>query len=56
VALFVRNSLKEENISEYKLQPSKIINALVDFAKEFTDEDDEPSVLVHIKNACDSTE
>lgn len=52
----MKNGLKEENISEYKLQPNKIINALIDFAKEFTDEEDEPSVLVHIKNACVSTD
>lgn len=48
---FIKQSIKEETISQYKLNASSLIKELVQFAHEFKDEDDEPSLIEKIKNA-----
>lgn len=48
---FIKHSIKEETISQYKLQASSLIKELVQFANEFKDDDDEPSLIEKIKIA-----
>lgn len=48
---FIRQSIADESISQYKMKSSTLINELVNFANEFKDEEDDPSLLERIKTA-----
>lgn len=48
---FIRQSISEENISQYKPKAGSLIKELVAFANEFKDEEDDPSILEKIKTA-----
>ena len=48
---FIRQSIAEETISQYKLKSSLLINELVSFAQDFKDDEDEPNILQKIKTA-----
>ena len=48
---FIRQSITEETISQYKLKSQALINELVKFASEFKDEEEDPSLLEKIKKA-----
>lgn len=48
---FIRQSIAEETISQYKLKSQALINELVKFASEFKDEEEDPSLLEKIKKA-----
>lgn len=50
---FIRQSISDETISQYKLKSHTLIGELVKFASEFKEEDDEPSVLDKIKAAAE---
>lgn len=45
MASFIRHSIKEESISEYKLKPSALVEELTTFASNFKDDEEEPSLL-----------
>jgi len=45
LASFIRHSIKEESISEYKLKPSALVDELITFATNFKDDEEEPSLL-----------
>ena len=48
---FIRQSIAEETISQYKLKSSQLIKELVAFAQDFKDDEDEPSLLEKIRTA-----
>jgi hypothetical protein len=45
LANFIRHSLKDESISQYKLKPSALVTELIQFSNTFKDDEDEPSIL-----------
>ena len=50
VASFIRQSLYEENISQYKPKGSHLIKELLQFAQDFKDDEDDPNILEKIKH------
>jgi hypothetical protein len=46
---FVEQSIKEQNISEYKLKTLDLIKAFLDFANTFKNDEDEPSLTENIR-------
>lgn len=48
---FIRQSIADESISQYKMKSSALISELVAFASEFKDEEEDPSLLEKIKKA-----
>ena len=42
---FIRLSIQEETITQYKLKSNALIKELVNFATEFKDDEDDPSVF-----------
>lgn len=51
IVSFIRQSIQEETISQYKLKSNALIKELVQFASEFQDDEDEPNLLEKIKKA-----
>ena len=42
---FIKQSISDETISQYKPKSQALINELVKFANEFKDDDEDPSLL-----------
>ena len=50
VADFINYAIKEENISEFKLQGKPLIQELINFTKTFNEEDeDKPNILEQLR-------
>jgi hypothetical protein len=45
VAKFIKQAIRDENISEYQLKGSALIKELLTFTNEFKDEEEDPTVL-----------
>ena len=45
VATFIRNALKDETISEFKLKPTTMINELIAFSQNFKDDEDDANII-----------
>lgn len=56
VTVFIKQSIREENISEYKPKGSALIKELVSFSQEFKDDDEDPSILERLKSCLQSNE
>ena len=50
---FIRHSIADETISQYKLKSQALISELVKFASEFKEDEDDPSILDKVKKASE---
>jgi hypothetical protein len=54
--MFIKQSIKEENISEYRPKANVLIQELINFASEFKDDEEDPSALEKLKSALGASE
>jgi hypothetical protein len=52
VAMFIRQALVDENISQYRPKGNHLIKELIQFAQDFKDDEDEPNALERIRKVA----